>query len=168
MMRFVACRCSFSPQYWRLRERQSPLESNLWVVNSRISSFTAKLAAEWRGRFCRLPGCIIIMKEQQRESKWVKVGAYETDVCECEYNKEEGRRRKCGGACTNKYKMQNIVWTMKEMLGLCSLRLSKHFGVWNIRQDQSSSRIAWCGVAHGLQFTPSVGGATRPTLVCQI
>lgn len=168
MMRFVACHCSFSPQYWRLRERQSPLESNLWVVNSRVSGFVAKLAAEWQGRCSRLPGCIIIMKEQQWESKWVKVKAYETDVCACEYNKEEGWWRKCGGVCQDDYRMQNIVWTMKETLDLCSVQLLKHLGVRKITQDKSSSRIASCGMTHSLQFTRSLGGATRPTLVCQI
>lgn len=60
-MRFVAF--SFSSQNWWLRERQFPLESNLWVANSLVSSFKAKLAAEWRGRRSQLPGWIIIMKK---------------------------------------------------------------------------------------------------------
>lgn len=144
MMRFVGSHCTFSPRSWGLVGRQSPLESNLQVANSRASTFTAKLAAEWRGRCSRLPRCIIIMKEQQRDSKWVKVRAHETDVCAWEVAEEEGWLRKCGGVGEDVHKMQTIAWALKEMLDLCSWQLLKHAGVKDIKQDIFCSRIASC------------------------
>lgn len=68
-----------SPHYYQISEWQT----------AKSATLTAELAAEWRGRCRRLPVCIVVMKERQRESKWVKDRAHEEDVCAWKVGKDE-------------------------------------------------------------------------------